>query len=124
MAFDAAVPLEARDPDTRSAGSYFKNPVVADSVYEVLARTHPGAPSYPAGPGLRKLPAAWLLEQAGFPKGFATGPAALSSKHTLALTNRTGQARAGDILALQQVLQQGVRDRFGIELHPEPIFVS
>ncbi len=124
MSFDAAVPLEARDPDTRSAGSYFKNPVVADSVYEVLARTHPGAPSYPAGPGLRKLPAAWLLEQAGFPRGFALGRAALSSKHTLALTNRTGQARAADILGLQRVLQQGVRDRFGIELHPEPIFVS
>ncbi len=124
MAFDASVPLGQRDPDTRSAGSYFKNPVVADEVYEAIARTDPGVPAYAAGPGMRKLPAAWLLEQAGFPKGFALGSAALSSKHTLALTNRTGSARAEDILVLQRVLQQGVRERFGIELHPEPIFVG
>ncbi len=124
MSINPAVPLADRDPDTRSAGSYFKNPIVPDSVYEYIAHTHPGAPSYPAGPGLRKLPAAWLLEQAGFPKGFALGAAALSSKHTLALTNHSGCAKAKDILALQRTLQQGVRDRFGIELHPEPVPVG
>lgn len=129
MVVDSASALEARDPDTRSAGSYFKNPVVPEAVYQRIAEAHPGAPSYPAPPSAageprRKLPAAWLVEQASFRKGFALGGAAVSGKHTLALTNRSGAARAAEILALERVLRDGVEARFGIRLQPEPIFVG
>ncbi len=129
MVVDEAAPLDARDPDTRSAGSYFKNPVVPQAAYERIAAAHPGAPNYPAPPTptgepQRKLPAAWLLEQAGFGKGFALGAAAVSGKHSLALTNRSGQARAAEVLALQMQLQNGVEAHFGIRLQPEPILVG
>lgn len=129
MVVDEAAPLDARDPDTRSAGSYFKNPVVPQAVYDRIAAAHPGAPSYPAPPSpagepQRKLPAAWLLEQAGFKKGFALGAAAVSGKHALALTNRSGRAKAAEVLALQEQVQAGVEARFGIRLHPEPIFIG
>ncbi len=124
------VPLAARDPDTRSAGSFFKNPVVREDVYRaVAASVAPApAPSYPApspdGATLHKLPAAWLLEQAGFPKGYALGGAALSSKHTLALTNWSGYASAAEMLALRDMLIDGVRRRFDVVLEPEPVFVG
>jgi UDP-N-acetylmuramate dehydrogenase len=122
-------PLAERDPDTRSAGSFFKNPVVSQVMFEVICREFPGAPSYPApdaseGARQRKLPAAWLLEQAGFPKGYRLGCAALSSKHTLALTNRSGDASAADILALRDCLIEGVYARFGVRLEPEPIYLD
>jgi UDP-N-acetylmuramate dehydrogenase len=122
-------PLVERDPDTRSAGSFFKNPVVSQVVFEVICREFPGAPSYPApdasdGARQRKLPAAWLLEQAGFPKGYQLGRAALSSKHTLALTNHSGDASAADILVLRDRLIEGVDARFGVCLEPEPIYVD
>ena len=125
----AETPLSERDPDTRSAGSFFKNPVVPLAIYEAIAREFTGAPSYPApdaadGSPQRKLPAAWLLEHAGFPKGFCLGRAALSSKHTLALTNRTGDASAGDILVLRDRLVDGVRERFGVVMAPEPIYLD
>jgi UDP-N-acetylmuramate dehydrogenase len=125
----AETALADRDPDTRSAGSFFKNPVVPCAVYEAIARAFSSVPSYPApdapdGTPQRKLAAAWLLEQAGFAKGFALGRAAVSSKHTLALTNRSGDASAADILALRDRLVDGVRERFGIVLVPEPIFLG
>jgi UDP-N-acetylmuramate dehydrogenase len=125
----AETPLGERDPDTRSAGSFFKNPVVPLPVYDAIAREFADAPSYPApdaadGAPQRKLPAAWLLEHAGFPKGFHLGRAALSSKHTLALTNHTGDATAADILTLRDALVDGVRKRFGLVLVPEPIYVD
>jgi UDP-N-acetylmuramate dehydrogenase len=125
----ADTPLSERDPDTRSAGSFFKNPVVPLAVYDAIAREFAGAPAYPApdatdGSPQRKLPAAWLLEHAGFPKGFCLGRAALSSKHTLALTNHTGDASAEDIQALRDKLVDGVRDRFGVVLMPEPIYLD
>ena len=122
-------PLAERDPDTRSAGSFFKNPIVPEQVYAALAASVAPAsvPSYPAPPlhgvAQRKLPAAWLLEQAGFPKGYALGGAALSSKHTLALTNRSGHASAAEILALRDTLIDGVARRFGVILEPEPVLI-
>ncbi len=121
----------ARDPDTRSAGSFFKNPVISEAAYQAIAaRMAPATvPAYPAPPApngtaQRKLPAAWLLEQAGFSKGFQQGGAAVSSKHTLALTNRSGEASAAEILALRDTLVAGVRERFAIQLEPEPVFVG
>ncbi len=121
----------ARDPDTQSAGSFFKNPVVSEAVYQsiVVGMAPVAVPSYPALPApdgttQRKLPAAWLLEQAGFHKGFQMGGAAVSSKHTLALTNRSGHASAAEILALRDTLITGVRERFSIQLEPEPVFVG
>ncbi len=124
-------PLAERDPDTRSAGSFFKNPVVPTTLYEAIAGSvaPESAPSYPAPPApdgsaQRKLPAAWLLEQAGFPKGFALGGAAVSSKHTLALTNRSGRATAAEILQLQDALAAGVFRRFGVVLEREPLFIG
>ena len=124
-------PLADCDPDTRSAGSFFKNPVVTATLYEAIAGSvaPASAPSYPAPPAPDgsaqvKLPAAWLLEQAGFLKGFALGGAAVSSKHTLALTNRSGRATAGEILRLQDALAAGVFRRFGVVLEREPLFIG
>ncbi len=119
------------DPDTRSAGSFFKNPVISEAAYQTIAAEMAplSVPSYPAPPApdgttRRKLPAAWLLEQAGFGKGFQLGGAAVSSKHTLALTNRSGQASAAEILALRDTLVAGVRKRFAVKLEPEPVLVG
>ena len=124
-------PLPLRDPDTRSAGSFFKNPVVSETGYQaVAASVFPApVPSYPAPPDAegrprRKLPAAWLLEQAGFRKGFRLGGAAVSSRHTLALTNRSGQATAAEVLRLRDLIVKGVGERFGVQLEPEPVFVG
>ncbi|RRA50301.1 UDP-N-acetylmuramate dehydrogenase [Acidipila sp. EB88] len=121
----------ARDPDTRSAGSFFKNPVVAETLYRSIAASVAPAntPSYPApaatdGSPQRKLPAAWLLEQAGFPKGFRMAGAAISSKHTLALTNHSGEATAAEVIALRDALATGVKLRFGVQLEQEPISVG
>ncbi len=109
--------LEAADHDTWSAGSFFTNPVVsADQV-------PPDAPAFPAGEGLVKTSAAWLIEYSGFGRGFGDGPARLSTKHTLAITNRGG-ATAADIVALARVVRDGVRDRTGITLVPEPVFIG
>ena len=80
-------------------------------------------PSYPAGAGFRKLPAAWLVEHAGFEKGYARGPVGISRKHALAIINR-GSATAADIVALKDEIQARVKDAFGIELKPEPVFVG
>jgi UDP-N-acetylmuramate dehydrogenase len=115
------------DPEAHSAGSFFKNPMVPNSQYEDLEKrlTALGLhlPSYPGSDGFRKLPAAWLVEHAGFPKGYAKGPAGISRRHTLAIVNRGG-ANASDILALKEEIQKRVRAEFGIELRPEPVFVG
>jgi UDP-N-acetylmuramate dehydrogenase len=116
--------LDENDPESRSAGSFFKNPVVRQSVYERIAQCATGAvPYYPAGDGKVKLAAAWLIEQAGISKGFALGPAGISAKHTLALVNRGG-TRAEDIILLMQFVQRRVRERFGVELDPEPVMLG
>ncbi len=113
--------LDPNDHDTWSAGSFFTNPIIASDVLP------DGAPAYPAaGDGLVKTSAAWLIEHAGFPKGFAVtpdAPASLSSKHTLALTNRGG-ASASDVLDLARAIRAGVQEKFGITLVPEPMLVG
>jgi UDP-N-acetylmuramate dehydrogenase len=83
----------------------------------------PEVPRYPAGPLEVKLPAAWLLERAGFVKGYRQGAAAVSTRHTLALTNQ-GDATAADIAALRDSIQSHVRELFGISLEPEPVWVA
>lgn len=109
--------LDPADHDTWSAGSFFTNPVVA-------ARDVPeGAPAWPQPDGSVKTSAAWLIEHAGFTKGYGAGPARLSTKHTLALTNR-GSATADDLLALAREVRDGVEERFGIRLVNEPVLVG
>ena len=114
--------LDPADPDTRSAGSFFLNPVVPEAA---AAQLPEAAPRWPAGPGLVKLSAAWLIEQAGFSRGYSGGrnTAALSGRHTLAITNRGG-ATAADIVSLAAELRDGVLAAFGIELVPEPRLVG
>jgi UDP-N-acetylmuramate dehydrogenase len=107
--------LDPNDPDTRSDGSFFMNPIVPAE----LAK----GPSYPAGDGMVKLSAAWLIENAGFHKGFVHGRAGISSKHTLAIINRGG-ATAAEVLELVRMIQGKVREMFGVELTPEPTFVG
>jgi UDP-N-acetylmuramate dehydrogenase len=107
--------LDAEDHDTWSAGSFFTNPFVAQAPE--------GAPAYPQPDGRVKTSAAWLIEQAGFHKGFGNDLVSLSTKHTLALTNRGG-ASTDDLLALAREVRDGVRAKFGIELEPEPIFLG
>jgi UDP-N-acetylmuramate dehydrogenase len=115
------------DPDCRSAGSFFKNPAVVESVAgkvrEYAASHNIPLRIYPTADGLVKIPAAWLIEQAGFPKGYALGAAGISSRHTLALINRGG-ARAEDILALAKKIADAVAGRFGIHLEMEPVQVG
>jgi UDP-N-acetylmuramate dehydrogenase len=117
--------LDPADHDTWSAGSFFTNPILSNAV--AAAALPDDAPRYPAGEGLVKTSAAWLIEHAGFGKGFGAeltgGRATLSTKHTLALTNR-GSASAADLLALARAVRAGVVDRFGIELHHEPVLVG
>jgi len=123
--------LDPADHDTWSVGSFFTNPVVPASVVPE------GAPSWPvsggaaggsgdsvAGADLVKTSAAWLVERAGFPRGYPEGGAArLSTKHTLAITNR-GDASAADVIALARTIRDGVRDRLGIDLVPEPVLIG
>jgi UDP-N-acetylmuramate dehydrogenase len=119
---------DAADRDTYSTGSFFTNPIVPADVADKLPES---APRYPAGQdGLVKLSAAWLIDQAGFGKGFgleddgvAGGRASLSTKHTLAITNR-GSASAADMVAVAREVRAGVEHRFGIRLHPEPLLIG
>jgi UDP-N-acetylmuramate dehydrogenase len=104
------------EPDCQSAGSFFKNPLVPQEL------APEGAPGWPSEK-MVKVPAAWLIEQAGFPKGYKKGNAGLSTRHTLALTNRGG-ATAAEIYDLMTEIQSGVWKKFGIHIHPEPIFLG
>jgi len=116
--------LDENDADSRSAGSFFRNPVVSLAEYERIAADSPvPVPHFEAGAGQVKLAAAWLIEQAGIGKGFALGAAAISSKHTLALIN-LGGATAADVLRLKELVQQRVRQRFAVELQPEPVMLG
>lgn len=123
--------LDEHDKDTWSAGSFFTNPIIAEAdLHGVLARIADVVgddvvvPRFPAQGGV-KLPAAWLIERAGFGKGHAGpgGRVALSSKHTLALTNR-GDASTDDLLELASEVRGGVAERFGVTLHPEPLLIG
>lgn len=119
--------LDAHDHDTWSVGSFFTNPVVSEADFErVQAGAGGPVPHYPA-PGGVKLAAGWLVEQAGFGKGYGArvgeGNCRLSTKHALALTNR-GAAGSADVLALARTVRAGVREVFGVTLVPEPVLVG
>ena len=122
-----AMLIVAGDDDARSAGSFFKNPVLAPADYERLVQTAEKrgekVPSYPAEGQSYKVPAAWLVEHSGFSKGTTRGPVGISRKHALAIVNRGG-ATAADVIALKNEIQQRVRDTFGVELNPEPVMVG
>ncbi len=115
------------DDDCRSAGSFFKNPVLSEEQFKDLAARAASKglaiPSYPALDVQRKVSAAWLVEHSGFSKGYALGAAGISHKHALALINR-GDAKASDIVGLKDELQGGVEAAWGILLEPEPVFVG
>ncbi|MFR9780322.1 UDP-N-acetylmuramate dehydrogenase [Micromonospora sp. MS34] len=120
--------LDADDPDTRSVGSFFTNPVLEREAYELLRERAAGLGEPPAWPGagdVVKVSAAWLIDKAGFGKGYV-GPegVAISSKHTLALTNRSGTASTAALVALAREIRDGVHDRFGVPLHPEPVLIN
>lgn len=115
--------LDPADPNARSAGSFFMNPVLTRAAFAELERRWRGAggasalPSFPAGDAV-KVPAAWLVEQAGFPKGYRRGGAGVSARHALALVNLGGTS--AQLLALAEAIQVGVEQRFGIRLECEP----
>ena len=119
-----AMLLVEGDPDCRSAGSFFKNPIITEKQFaDLQSKAGMGVPRYPGGPGKVKTAAAWLIEQAGFSKGYSLGSAGLSTKHTLALVNKGG-AKADDVVRLARQIRARVRERFGIELVPEPVFLG
>jgi len=115
------------DEDCRSAGSFFKNPVLTAGQYDELTKraTAKGlqVPSYPALDAQKKVSAAWLVEYSGFSKGYSSGRVGISRKHALAIVNR-GEAAAADILGLKDHIQQRVEELWAIRLEPEPAFVG
>ena len=115
------------DPDSRSAGSFFKNPLLTTAALDDLLRRAQArklqVPSYPASPAMKKISAAWLVENSGFTKGYSKGGAGISSKHALAIINR-GDATAVEIAALRDEIQQRVEQQWGIKLEPEPVLVG
>jgi UDP-N-acetylmuramate dehydrogenase len=124
--------IDPADPDTRSVGSFFVNPVLDEAALaavEAAARARYGAdtrvPRFPATEeGLVKVPAAWLIERAGFGRGYSPGDGArISSRHTLALVN-AGSASTAALMALAREIRDGVRDAFGVTLAPEPVLVG
>ena len=121
-----AMLIEAGDEDSRSAGSFFKNPIVSDGEFgrlaETAARRGLSVPSFKTAQG-KKISAAWLVEHSGFHKGYARGPVGISRKHALAIVNRGG-AKAADVVALKDEIQRRVRDQWEVQLKPEPVFVG
>jgi UDP-N-acetylmuramate dehydrogenase len=119
--------LDQNDPDSLSAGSFFKNPVLSAEQFRSLEQcaTQRGlqVPSYPALASQHKVSAAWLVEQAGFNKGYSRGTVGISTKHSLAIVNRGG-ATAADIVSLKNDIQRAVADQFGITLQAEPVFLG
>jgi UDP-N-acetylmuramate dehydrogenase len=116
--------LDPEDPDTYSAGSFFTNPVIdADAFAGVRERADVEVPSWPGEDGTVKVSAAWLIEHAGFTKGYPGDGVGISSKHTLALTNR-GHGSTRALLDLAREIRDGVREKFGVELRPEPVLVN
>ena len=122
-----AMLLVEGDADCRSAGSFFKNPIITREQFaQVQSVAGVDVPNYPVGSGgveKVKIAAAWLIERAGFPKGYSTGPVGLSTKHTLAVVNKGG-ATAEDVVRLAREIRARVLGRFGIELLPEPVLLG
>ncbi len=122
-----AMLLVPGDEDSRSAGSFFKNPIISPTEYAriagIVASRGLKPPSYPAPDGRVKLAAAWLVEQSGLNKGYTRGAAGISRRHALAIVNRGG-ATAADIIALKDEIQQRVFDSFGLQLQPEPVLLG
>ena len=124
--------IDERDPNSKSAGSFFKNPIVERKQFteieaqarnlKIIAATE-NLTNYTVDENNLKIPAAWLIEKSGFGKGYKTGRVGLSTNHTLAIVN-LGEATAGDVLALKNEIQTKVKEKFGVELKPEPIFVG
>jgi UDP-N-acetylmuramate dehydrogenase len=115
--------VDANDPESRSAGSFFTNPIVDTAVAaEVERRAGTRPPQWPQPDGSIKLAAAWLIERAGFTKGYAAGRVGISHKHALALVNR-GEASAAELLGLAATIIAGVHERLGVILVPEPVIV-
>jgi UDP-N-acetylmuramate dehydrogenase len=119
--------ITAGDDDCRSAGSFFKNPIVSEEQYQALtaraAAKNLQIPSYPALDAQKKVSAAWLVEHSGFSRGYGNGSVGISRKHALAIVNR-GNATATDVVALKEDIQQRVEEIWGILLEPEPVFVG
>lgn len=124
--------IDALDPNSKSAGSFFKNPIVTTQKFaEIESKVRESGvigdkellPNYPAGENSLKIPAAWLIEKSGFHKGFRLGKVGISARHTLAIIN-FGEATAREILDLKDKIQVEVLKTFGVELLPEPIFVG
>jgi len=124
--------LDPDDPNARSVGSFFTNPIVPAAVADDLEtalrrdgvlREGERPPRFPAGEGRVKLSAAWLIERSGLAKGHQRGKVGLSTRHTLAIVNRGG-ATAADVVALAREVRARVQDRFGVTLVPEPVFVN
>jgi UDP-N-acetylmuramate dehydrogenase len=115
------------DEDCRSAGSFFKNPIVSAAKFSEVAaiaeKRGLKAPSFTSATGEVKIPAAWLVEQSGFAKGTSRGRVGISRRHALAIVNRGG-ATAGDVLALKNDIQNAVSAQFAIDLQPEPVFLG
>jgi UDP-N-acetylmuramate dehydrogenase len=127
-----AMVLDPHDPDTRSAGSFFKNPIISPEQFAALetnarvagiVRADETIPRYVAEAGQVKVPAAWLIERAGFARGYTRGRVGLSNKHTLALINRGG-ARASEVVELMREIQGRVQERFALQLVPEPVLLG
>jgi len=114
--------IDETDPNSKSAGSFFKNPVVEREKLNQIRKDFERVPSFDFGEKV-KIPAAWLIENAGFSKGFALGNAGISTNHTLALINR-GHASADEMLSLKNEIQKAVEAKFGISLQPEPVFIG
>ena len=123
---DKGMVLDPADHDTWSAGSFFTNPIVDEPAFAAFVERAAGLgtpPAFPVPEGGFKLSAAWLIERAGFTRGYGRDGVALSSRHTLALTNR-GNGTTTALLALAREIRNGVRERFGLELHPEPVLAN
>jgi UDP-N-acetylmuramate dehydrogenase len=119
--------VDARDPDSASVGSFFVNPTLTPEELDALQLRTPRAgdtvPCFPADRGRFKVPAAWLVERAGFSKGYGRGRVGVSGKHALALVNRGG-GTTRELIELAREIRRGVEARFGVELQPEPVFLG
>ena len=122
-----AMLITSGDEDCRSAGSFFKNPVLSQAEFEAVmqraATRNLTIPSYPAADSQRKVSAAWLVEHSGFTKGYTAGHVGISRKHALALVNRGG-ASAEEVLQLKNTIQQQVHEQWGLQLEQEPVMVG